>query len=82
MHFRLNILLFDPVPGNLITCTKFCDLCACGFWYCRCFHGYNTANSSYDLSKSRILDNVLALYPCKPLPDCICHMPIFPKYPH
>jgi len=65
------------MPGNSITCTKFCDLC----WWKRCGRGCNTANSSYDLSESKCLVNVLAIYPYEPLPDWSFHMPIFPKYP-
>jgi hypothetical protein len=63
-------LLFDPVPGNLISSTRFLDLCS-----------LTTANAAMDLSRCRHLHDVLALYPYLPLPDLAFHAQIFPKYP-
>ncbi|CAM9788674.1 unnamed protein product, partial [Ectocarpus fasciculatus] len=66
----VNLLLFDPVPGNLITTSRFLDLL-----------GYSTANASMDLSICRNIGKVLALYPYLPLPDLAFHAPVFPIYP-
>ena len=65
-----NLLLFDPVPGNLITSSRFLD------WI-----GFSTANSSMDLTYCRNIGVVLALYPVIPLPDMAFHAPILPLYP-
>jgi hypothetical protein len=69
-QLQLNLLLFDPVPGNLIWSTRYLDLCH-----------FTTAGSAMDLSGCRHLYDVLALYPYLPLPDLAFHAPIFPKYP-
>ena len=66
----VNLLLFDPVPGNLITTSRFLDLL-----------GYSTANASMDLSKCSNLGDILALYPYLPLPDLAFHAPVFPIFP-
>jgi hypothetical protein len=65
----LNLLLFDPVPGNLIS-TSFLDL-----------FGFNTASNSIDISDCKNLQHVLALYPFEPLPDLAFHAPVIPNYP-
>lgn len=67
---KINACLFDPVPGNLITTTKLFD-----------HLGLTVANKSMDVSKSKNLCSVLALYPHEPLPDIAFHAPIIPKYP-
>lgn len=69
-ELRINACLFDPVPGNLLTTTKLFDHC-----------GLTVAKKSMDLSKSKNLCSVLALYPHEPLPDLAFHAPIIPKYP-
>lgn len=68
-HLETNLLLFDPVPGELITLRKL-DLFKLGL-----------ANRSIDLSKSRNLTHVVAIYPYQPLCDCCLHAPIIPTYP-
>mmetsp|Transcript_17015 Transcript_17015/g.28380 ORF Transcript_17015/g.28380 Transcript_17015/m.28380 type:complete len:391 (+) Transcript_17015:83-1255(+) len=67
---QINLLLFDPVPGNLITSSKFIDI-----------FSLNTANSSLDMSYCHNVRDVLALYPFQPLPDISFHAPLLPKYP-
>lgn len=67
---QINLLLFDPVPGNLIWTTKYLDLCS-----------FTTANSAMNLSKCHHIHDILALYPYLPLPDFAFHAPLFPKYP-
>lgn len=69
-RLQINLLLFDPVPGNLIWTTKYLDLCS-----------FTTANSAMDLSRCHHLNDILALYPYIPLPDLAFHAPLFPKYP-
>ena len=69
-QLEMNLLLFDPVPGNLISTTRFIDL-----------FSFNTANSSLDMSYCHHIQDVLALYPYEPLPDMAFHAPVFPKYP-
>lgn len=70
-HVRLNLCLFDPVPGNVI-------------WMARCvdFLGVvmNT-NLAMDISSCDLLGYVLALYPHQPLPDIALHAPLIPTYP-
>eukprot|EP01127_Copromyxa_protea_P000636 TRINITY_DN1053_c0_g1_i3.p1 TRINITY_DN1053_c0_g1~~TRINITY_DN1053_c0_g1_i3.p1 ORF type:complete len:334 (-),score=30.75 TRINITY_DN1053_c0_g1_i3:58-1059(-) len=65
----MNCLLFDPVPGNLITSSSL-DL-----------FNQTLASQCMDVSSSRNLANVLAIYPHIPLPDFAFHAPILSKYP-
>mmetsp|Transcript_28965 Transcript_28965/g.56848 ORF Transcript_28965/g.56848 Transcript_28965/m.56848 type:complete len:357 (-) Transcript_28965:331-1401(-) len=67
--FDLNLCLFDPVPGNLVTSARL-D-----------FFGLTLRNKCMDVSGCIELRNVLALYPYEPLPDIAFHAPILPKYP-
>jgi len=69
IHLEMNILLFDPVPGNLILSGKVDLLNA------------TLTNQCMDLSESTNLHRVLALYPYLPLPDLAFHAPILPVYP-
>jgi len=69
IHLELNILLFDPVPGNLIISGKV-D-----------FFNSTLTNQCMDLSESINLRRVLAIYPYIPLPDLAFHAPILPVYP-
>lgn len=66
---ELNLLLFDPVPGNLLTTAK-CDMCRCSI-----------ANQNIDLRDAHCVKHILALYPHEPLPDVACHAPILPLFP-
>jgi len=66
---EMNILLFDPVPGNLITSSQW-DIFSC-----------TLANSCMDMSMCVPLNRVLSIYPYMPLPDIAFHAPIIPKYP-
>ena len=69
-QLSLALLLFDPVPGNLI-CSRIDWLCCC-----------NTATQSLDLSScTRNLKHVVALYPYEPLPDVAFHAPVLPCPP-
>lgn len=67
----VNACLFDPVPGSLITTSKFCDPCKC----------YN-ANMCMDLSGCETLRSVLAIYPIEALPALAFHAPVFGNYPN
>jgi len=65
----MNILIFDPVPGNLILSGQL-DL-----------FSSTLTNQCMDLSESVNLHRVLAIYPYIPLPDLAFHAPILPEYP-
>lgn len=65
----VNLVLMDPVPGNLIISSKL-D-----------FAGLTLAKQSMDLSKCRNLNAVLAIYTQEPLPALSFHAPIIPTYP-
>jgi len=65
----MNTLVYDPVPGNLITSYN-CDFL------------HNTLSAQcMDMSASKNLATVLGIYPHEPLPDIAFHAPILPKYP-
>eukprot|EP00931_Biecheleriopsis_adriatica_P042347 TRINITY_DN24134_c0_g2_i1.p1 TRINITY_DN24134_c0_g2~~TRINITY_DN24134_c0_g2_i1.p1 ORF type:complete len:333 (+),score=55.65 TRINITY_DN24134_c0_g2_i1:34-1032(+) len=66
----LNMLLYDPVPGNLIWMSRFLD-----------FAGKMNANQAMDVSDVENLGRVLVLYPHEPLPDIAFHAPLLPKFP-
>lgn len=66
----LNLLLFDPVPGNFIWISRFLD-----------WAGYSNANQSMDVSSVRNMGRVLVLYPHVPLPSIAVHAPILPRFP-
>ena len=66
---ELSLLLFDPVPGDLLTVAQL-DL----------LRLTNTAASG-DMSKCACLTRALAIYPYEPLPSCACHAPILCRYP-
>lgn len=61
----------DPVPGNFRFWT----------WLDRLLFGANLANQSKDLSKSRNLVKVHALYPQRPLDFIQAHVPLMASYP-
>jgi len=67
----VNVCLFDPVPGSLITTSKFCDPCK---WY--------NANMCMDLTGCETLRSVLAIYPIEALPALAFHAPVFGNYPN
>lgn len=69
-RLRLNLCVFDPVPGNLVSTAKYLDL----------FGNVTTANRYIDLRGCRIV-RCLALYPADPLPDLAFHAPLLPDYP-
>ena len=69
-RLRLNLCVFDPVPGNLVSTAKYLDL----------FGNVTTANRHIDLRSCRIV-RCLALYPADPLPDLAFHAPLLPDYP-
>lgn len=66
-----SILLFDAVPGNLVCTSRFLD----------CLRCCTTANQCIDVSSSRNLQRVLALYPHEPLCDLAFHAPLLASYP-
>ena len=68
-NIGMNLLLFDPVPGNLIYPSAL-DI-----------FGFFTANKALDISSCANVATVLALYPYIALPDFAFHAPLFPKYP-
>jgi len=65
----LNMLLFDPVPGNLVWMARL-DLA-----------GLMNANRSMDVTSCQILDRVVVLYPHEPLPAIAFHAPVIPAFP-
>ncbi len=67
---KINAVLIDPVPGNLILSSNLDYL-----------FSLTTANDAKDVSASMNLDKVLALYPYEPLPDLAFHAPLLLKYP-
>ena len=68
-RIELSLLLFDPVPGNLIGVVKLLDP-----------FKMSTAASVMDVSKAPIT-RVLSIYPYEPLPDLAFHAPILPTFP-
>ena len=72
-RLRLALLLFDPVPGNLVFTARHLDfLAAVGM------PGVlTTASGVLDLSASPV-SSVLAVYPHEPLPDIAFHAPLLP----
>lgn len=67
---ELNMLLFDPVPGDFIWVSRWLDLA-----------GISNANQAMDLSLARNLGRVIVLYPHQPLPAIVVHAPIIYKFP-
>lgn len=70
-QLEINILAFEPVPGNFIYNVYFDK-----------FFGLNMTLSSMisDLSDSKNLKLVESLYTNEPLPDILCHAPILPSF--
>mmetsp|Transcript_27215 Transcript_27215/g.56464 ORF Transcript_27215/g.56464 Transcript_27215/m.56464 type:complete len:326 (+) Transcript_27215:1-978(+) len=66
----LNMLLFDPVPGNLVWMASFADVA-----------GQMNANKAMDVAHVRNLGRVEVLYPCEPLPSIAFHAPLLAKFP-
>jgi hypothetical protein len=66
----LNMLLFDPVPGNLIWMSRFVDVA-----------GIMNANQAMDVSSVDFLNRVIVLYPHEPLPDIAFHAPLIAQFP-
>eukprot|EP00928_Gymnodinium_smaydae_P044443 TRINITY_DN29647_c0_g1_i1.p1 TRINITY_DN29647_c0_g1~~TRINITY_DN29647_c0_g1_i1.p1 ORF type:complete len:364 (+),score=34.64 TRINITY_DN29647_c0_g1_i1:120-1094(+) len=66
----LNMLLFDPVPGNLIWMAKWLD-----------WAGQMNTNQAMDVSSCTVLGRVLVLYPYEPLPAIAFHAPLIPVFP-
>ena len=73
---NLRMLLFDPVPGNLI-CTSILER----FVGCSLFGFCLTSNHCDDLRSARHLTQVLAIYPHEPLPSLAYHAPVLLVYP-
>lgn len=65
----VNMLLFDPVPGNLVWMARI-DLL-----------GQMNANKAMDISSVKNLGRVLVLYPYEALPALAVHAPLLPKFP-
>jgi len=66
----VNLLLFDPVPGNLIWMSRYVD-----------WAGIMNANLAMDVSQVQNLGSVVVLYPYEPLPDIAFHAPLLPQFP-
>jgi len=66
----LNMLLFDPVPGNLVWMSRYADLA-----------GVMNANQAMDVSPVPNLGRILVLYPYEPLPALAFHAPLVAKFP-
>ena len=69
-RFRLNLCLYDPVPGNLVWTAQFLDPL-----------GATTANGVIDVSTCACLRRALAIYPHEPLADLAFHAPLLPLFP-
>eukprot|EP01125_Pyxidicula_operculata_P018828 TRINITY_DN6736_c0_g1_i2.p1 TRINITY_DN6736_c0_g1~~TRINITY_DN6736_c0_g1_i2.p1 ORF type:complete len:324 (+),score=5.05 TRINITY_DN6736_c0_g1_i2:935-1906(+) len=67
---RMNAIIFDPVPGNLIFSSN-----------CFLYNRLTFAHQCMDVSTSKCLSRVLSIYPYIPLPDVSFHAPLLPKYP-
>lgn len=68
-ELNIHLALIDPVPGNFLFSPKL-D-----------FLGLTLTNQAIDLTASKNLKKVLALYANSPLPARIAHAPLFPQYP-
>lgn len=66
----LNLLLFDPVPGNFVWVSRFLDLAS-----------LSNANLAMDVSHVGNLGRVVVLYPHEPLPALAVHAPLLCKFP-
>jgi len=66
----LNLLLFDPVPGNFIWMARRLDM-----------GGLMNTNQAMDLSEIQNLGRVLVLYPYEPLPAIAVHAPLIFRFP-
>lgn len=68
----VNLLCFDPVPGNFVASTKYLDA-----------FGVTTAWANMDLSAcdARVVQRALILYPYVPLPAIAAHAPLMPVLP-
>ena len=75
MRLEAHLLLFDPVPGNLICESKLWTPCA------RLGVALSNANAVTDLRSCTNLRSVLAIYPVEALPACCLHAPVFARYP-
>lgn len=64
----VNILAFDPVPGNFVATAKL-D-----------FFGLSNAWANMDLTKSAVVKTALLLYPYEALPTLAVHAPMIPKF--
>jgi hypothetical protein len=69
-HLEVNVLAFDPVPGNFVTTAKM-DI----------FH-VTHAWSNMDLRATTCVKDALVLFPYEPLPDHIVHAPMIPRFAH
>lgn len=65
-----NLLLFDPVPGNLVWMARFLD-----------WGGQMNTNQAMDVSACPVLGRVVVLYPCEPLPAIAFHAPLVATFP-
>jgi len=66
----LNLLLFDPVPGNFVWISRFLDPA-----------GVSNANQAMDVSSVGNLGRVLVLYPYVSLPALAVHAPLLIRFP-
>lgn len=64
----VNILSFDPVPGNFVTTAKL-D-----------FFGLSNAWANMDLTKVSAVKKALLLYPYEALPTYAVHAPMIPRF--
>eukprot|EP00667_Euglena_gracilis_P014760 EG_transcript_15303 len=66
--FEMNLLAFDPVPGNSFVGRVLDGL------------SYSVVSQCLDLRRCTTLARVLALYPHEPLPAVVLHAPVVPVY--
>lgn len=71
-RLRLNVVAFEPVPGNFVITT-----------HCDFFLGTNNSVSASvsDLTTCNNISNMLILFTNEPLPDIAAHAPILPTCP-
>eukprot|EP00927_Polykrikos_kofoidii_P000121 TRINITY_DN10047_c0_g1_i1.p1 TRINITY_DN10047_c0_g1~~TRINITY_DN10047_c0_g1_i1.p1 ORF type:complete len:348 (+),score=42.24 TRINITY_DN10047_c0_g1_i1:106-1149(+) len=66
----LNLLLFDPVPGNFVWISRFFDIAS-----------QSNTNQAMDVSFAENLGRVVVLYPHEPLPAIAVHAPLLARFP-
>lgn len=69
LWLSVNLLAFDPVPGNFVTSAKFDIFKLTHAW------------ANMDLTQCATVNHALILYPYEPLPNLAVHAPMVPIFP-